>query len=146
MESKNTARAFVRVGYDGRVHKFFKGPQARERYENELRVLNYLEENHCDFVPKVLSKNDAQFYLITSNCGARVDRMSEGKRKQTFAELEKFGVRHEDPELRNITYCSKHGRFCIIDFEFATILKPGYPPSPKISSIANRQEWRNKGA
>ena len=31
---KNTARALVRIGYDGRVHKYFRGPQARERYEN----------------------------------------------------------------------------------------------------------------
>ena len=38
-EAKNTALAVVRIGYDGLVHKTFKGPQARERYENELRVL-----------------------------------------------------------------------------------------------------------
>ena len=40
-EAKNTARAIVRIGYDGRVHKYFKGPQAQERYENELRVLKF---------------------------------------------------------------------------------------------------------
>ena len=36
-----------------------------------------------------------------------------------------FGVRHEDRELRNITYRVADGRFCIIDFEFATILDDG---------------------
>jgi hypothetical protein len=39
-----------------------------------------------------------------------------------FAELEQYGVRHEDPFLRNITYRVSDGRFCIIDFEFATLL------------------------
>jgi hypothetical protein len=42
-----------------------------------------------------------------------------------FAELEQFGVRHEDRELRNITYRVDDGRFCVIDFEFATILDRG---------------------
>ena len=31
-------------------------------------------------------------------------------------------MRHEDRELRNITYRTSDGRFCIIDFEFATLL------------------------
>ena len=43
-EAKNTARAVVRIGYDGRVHKTFKGPQARERFENEVRVLDFLQK------------------------------------------------------------------------------------------------------
>jgi hypothetical protein len=34
-------------------------------------------------------------------------------------------VRHEDREMRNITYRVADGRFCIIDFEFATILDDG---------------------
>jgi hypothetical protein len=41
---------------------------------------------------------------------------------ELFAELEQFGVRHEDRELRNITYRISDGRFCVIDFEFATLL------------------------
>ena len=43
-EAKNTARAVVRIGYDGRVHKYFRGPQAQERYENEKRVLFFLQK------------------------------------------------------------------------------------------------------
>jgi hypothetical protein len=42
-----------------------------------------------------------------------------------FAELETFGVRHDDPDIRNVTYRQSDGRFCLIDFEFATIL-PGF--------------------
>ena len=38
-EAKNTGRASVHIGYDGRVHKRFRGPQAEERYANEVRVL-----------------------------------------------------------------------------------------------------------
>jgi tRNA A-37 threonylcarbamoyl transferase component Bud32 len=44
---------------------------------------------------------------------------------EIFAELEPYGVRHEDAEVRNITYRQTDGRFCVIDFEFATIL-PGF--------------------
>jgi len=31
-------------------------------------------------------------------------------------------VRHDDPDMRNVTYRAADGRFCVIDFEFATIL------------------------
>ena len=41
-QMKDTRRALVRIGYDGRVHKTFRGHQAAERFENEIRVLRYL--------------------------------------------------------------------------------------------------------
>lgn len=145
-EAKNTARAVVHIGFDGRVHKYFKGPQARERYENEVRVLKYLEARGCVFVPRILSADDDQLYLVTTNCGARVERMSEAKKQQVFAELEQYGVRHDDAELRNITYSMQMGRFCVIDFEFATILEPGYPPPPEMKSVADRGAWGGANA
>lgn len=144
-EAKNTARAVVHIGYDGRVHKTFKGPQARERYENEVCVLQFLAKKDCGFVPKIVEKDDATLYLVTSNCGARVDHVSNQKKEKIFAELEGYGVRHDDAEVRNITYSKQLGRFCVIDFEFATILEPGYPPSPKMESVADRSAWQRKG-
>jgi predicted Ser/Thr protein kinase len=143
-EAKNTARAVVHIGYDGRVHKYFKGPQARERYENEVRVLQFLAKHGCNFVPKIVEKADDKLYLVTTSCGARVDRMSDQKKEQVFAELEQYGVRHDDAEVRNITYSAQLGRFCVIDFEFATILEPGYPPSPKMESVADRSQWQDE--
>lgn len=140
-EAKNTARAVVHIGFDGRVHKWFRGPQARERYENEVRVLEFLAKHGCDFVPRVLEKTDDKLYLVTSSCGSRVERLSDEKKRQIFMELEQYGVRHEDAEVRNITYDSRKGRFCVIDFEFATILVPGYPPSPEMKSHPNRGDW-----
>lgn len=122
LEAKNTQRALVRIGYDGRVHKQFLGPNAQQRFDNECRVLKYLEEKACSFVPRLLDSNSETLEIVTSNCGARVEHLSEGKIKELFAELESFGVRHDDAFLRNITYRSSDGRFCIIDFEFSTIL------------------------
>ena len=142
-EAKNTARASVHIGYDGRVHKTFKGPQARERYENEVRVLDFLQKNGCDFVPQILEKNDDRLYLVTTNCGTRVDHISEKKKKRIFTELEEYKVRHDDAEVRNITYDSHKGRFCVIDFEFATILVPGYPPPPEMKANPDRGAWQS---
>ena len=62
---------------------------------------------------------------MTTNCGGRVDQLNPERQIALFAELEEYGVRHEDRELRNITYRISDGRFCIIDFEFATILNDG---------------------
>lgn len=142
-EAKNSARATVHIGFDGSVHKRFKGPQARERYENEVRVLKFLDEQECSFVPRIISQDDDTLYLVTTNCGSRVDHVSGAKVAKIFADLEAFGVRHEDAEVRNITYSAQMGRFCVIDFEFATILAPGYPPSPEMRSNPDRAAWQS---
>ena len=123
-EAKDTQRALVRIGYDGRVHKYFRGPKAEERFDTEVRVLRYLEQRECPFVPRVLETDPEKLYLVTSNCGTRVDRIGDDKLVSLFAELERYGVRHDDPFLRNVTYRQTDGRFCLIDFEFATILDP----------------------
>jgi len=124
-EIKDTKRAIVRIGYDGRVHKRYRGPLADERYRNEVKVLRYLEEKGCGFVPKLLEEHPEELYIITTNCGAPVQRISEEKKNSLFTELESYGVKHEDPFVRNVTYHAHSGRFCLIDFEFATILETG---------------------
>lgn len=122
---KDTARATVRIGFDGRVHKTFRGHRAKERFEHEVRVLRLLEERGCDFVPRLLEVEPEILKIVTTNCGRRVDRVNPERQTELFAELERFGVRHEDQDVRNITYRVSDGRFCVIDFEFATILDDG---------------------
>ena len=124
LEAKNTQRALVRIGYDGRVHKLFRGPRAEERFANEVRVLRHLEERQCPFVPRLLMNDPEKLTIVTSNCGTRVEHLDEARAKELFAELETYGVRHDDAETRNITYRNSDGRFCLIDFEFATLLPP----------------------
>jgi tRNA A-37 threonylcarbamoyl transferase component Bud32 len=122
---KDTRQAQVRIGYDGRVHKTYYGPLAQERFENECRVLRYLERKGCPFVPRVIEADAERRHLVTSNCGKVVDKISKDKVVRLFAELEQFGVRHNDAFARNITYSPQLGRFCLIDFELATILETG---------------------
>lgn len=121
-EMKDTARALVRISYDGRVHKTFRGHLAKERFAHEVRVLRRLEERGCTFVPRLLEVDEPNLKIVTTNCGTRVDQLNPERQKEIFAELEQYGVRHEDRELRNITYRASDGRFCVIDFEFATLL------------------------
>lgn len=130
-EAKNTTRSAVRLGYDGRVHKTFRGHMAKERFEHETRVLRYLEKSGCTFVPRVLEADPETMTLVTTHCGQIVQHISEDKLRQLFCELEQFGVRHEDAYARNVTYRASDGRFCLIDFEFATILEfPDLGPPP----------------
>lgn len=119
---KDTQRATVRLGYDGRVHKTFRGADAEQRYATEVRVLRHLEKRGCPFVPRLLEEDPTQLKIITTNCGQRVTQLSEPRMKELFAELESYGIRHDDPYLRNVTYRPSDGRFCLIDFEFATFL------------------------
>lgn len=125
LEIKDSKQAKVRIGYDGRVTKEFRGPSAADRFENELRVLQYLEGKGCNFVPRVLDWNREALRLVTTHCGSVVNKISKERMGDLYAEVESFGVRHEDRFARNITYNADLGRFCVIDFEFATILETG---------------------
>jgi hypothetical protein len=94
----------------------------------------YLETRGCEFVPGVLEAEPGDPpEAVTTNCGSRVDQLGEERQKEIFAELERYGVRHDDRELRNITYRIADGRFCVIDFELRPSLLDG-PPPPKPSS------------
>ena len=122
LKVKDTLRATVHLSFDGRVFKVYHGPKAQERFDNEVRILRHLKTKGCDFVPRLLEADREKLRIITTNCGSRVERLDEKRTKELFAELEKFGVRHDDPDIRNVTYRFADGRFCLIDFEFATIL------------------------
>lgn len=122
LKVKDTLRATVNLTFDGRVIKAYHGPNAFERFTNEVRVLRFLGERNCGFVPTLLEADPEKVRIITTNCGSRVEHLDEERLKELFAELETFGVRHDDPDMRNVTYRQADGRFCIIDFEFATIL------------------------
>lgn len=114
----------MRISFDGKVHKQFRGPQAQERFANEVMVLRYLADRECPFVPQLLESDPKELKIVTTNCGSRVEHLDDGRLKELFAELESYGVRHDDAEMRNVTYRQKDGRFCLIDFEFATIIDP----------------------
>ena len=126
LQVKDTLRSTVNLTFDGRVIKIYHGPNARERFDNEVRVLRYLESRGCKFVPQLLEADPAQLRIVTTNCGSRVEHLDEQRTRDLFAELEQYGVRHDDPDMRNVTYRQSDGRFCIIDFELATLL-----PDPK---------------
>ena len=122
LQVKDTLRSTVNLTYDGRVIKVYHGPKAHARFDNEVRVLRHLEARGCPFVPRLLEADEKSLRIVTTNCGSRVERLDEKRTKELFAGLEQFGVRHDDPDLRNVTYRFSDGRFCLIDFEFATIL------------------------
>lgn len=120
--AKDGIRSIVRIGYDGRVHKTFRGTDRDKRFANEVRVLKVLEARGCDFVPRLLDSDEEELSIVTTNCGAPAPSISEEKAGEMFRQLEEeFGVVHEDPFPRNITYNDRKGRFFIIDFELAKV-------------------------
>lgn len=125
LKVKDTLRATVNLTYDGRVIKAYHAADARQRFEQEVKVLRHLEAKGCKFVPKLLEADPEKLRIITTNCGSRVEHLDAERVKELFGELEQYGVRHDDPDVRNVTYSGALGRFCLIDFEFATIL-PGF--------------------
>src|SRR5580704_8948002 len=125
LKVKDTLRATVQVSFDGRVFKTYHGRDAQERFDREVMVLRFLESRRCGFVPRLLEADPVKLRISTTNCGTRVEHLDAERTKELFAELETYGVRHDDPEMRNVTYRQSDGRFCIVDFELATIL-PGF--------------------
>jgi tRNA A-37 threonylcarbamoyl transferase component Bud32 len=127
LDVKDTLRARVRMSFEGLVYKTFRGPNAEERFNNEVRVLRYLQDRGCPFIPPLVSWNPERLEIVTRSCGNRVEHLDKERADALFAELETYGVRHEDRDMRNVTYRQSDGRFCIIDFEFATILSEEKP-------------------
>lgn len=125
LQVKDTLRATVNLGFDGRVYKVYHGPDAPARFAKEVQILRLLEAKGCGFVPRLLEADPKQIRIITTNCGTRVEHLDAERARELFAELETYGVRHDDPDMRNVTYRQSDGRFCVVDFELATIL-PGF--------------------
>ena len=123
--AKDGIRSIVKVGYDGRVHKTFRGTGKEERFENEVKVLKALEARGCEIVPRLLDNDPETLTIVTTNCGAPAEAsISEERAAELFKLLEdEFGIVHDDPFPRNITYHSRMGQFCVIDFELAQILE-----------------------
>ena len=120
---KDGIRSLVKIDFYGNVHKYFRGTDKETRFDNEIVILKALEERGCENVPRYIESEDSELHLVTSNCGSPAPNISQKKTDKLFLELEeKFGVRHDDPFPRNITYDGKAGQFCIIDFELATLL------------------------
>jgi hypothetical protein len=126
---KDGIRSQVRVDFYGNVHKRFRGTNAAERYATEVAVLKTLAQRGCPYVPRLLEEKPEELYFVSTNCGKPAAQITREKADRIFARLERdYGVRHLDPEPRNITYSDKLGCFCVIDFELAEIL-PMPPPA-----------------
>jgi tRNA A-37 threonylcarbamoyl transferase component Bud32 len=127
LKVKDTPRSTVNLTFDGRVVKAYHGPNGRERFDNEVKVLRYLEQQQCKFVPRLLEADPDEMRIVTTSCGSRVERIDDARLQELLAELESYGVHHDDPDPRNVTYRQSDGRFCLVDFELATILPDKTP-------------------
>ena len=63
-EVKDTVRSTVTIGFDGRVHKTFRGTDADKRFATEVKVLKYLENCGCNYVPQVLEHDPLRLYMV----------------------------------------------------------------------------------
>lgn len=122
-ELKDGIRSKVHLDFRGHVHKQFRGTDAEKRFANEVAVLKALEDRGAPNVPRLLRYDPDTVTLVTSNCGSPAPLITAEKARALFKELEDlYGIRHDDPEPRNVTYSPHLGRFCLIDFELSEIL------------------------
>ena len=119
---KDGPRARVRFRSDGNVSKQFRGASAQDRFTNEVRVLRFLESKRCPFVPRLIRVDPNRLEIEITHCGAAIQHLSPRKLDEVFSSLEAYGVRHEDQDMRNVTYRASDGGFCVIDFELASII------------------------
>ena len=122
-------RARVRLRSDWSICKQFRGVNARERFENEIRVRRFLELKLCHFVPRLIHTDPKLLEVSITHCGAAIEHLSPRKLAEVFASLESYGVRHEKPAIQNLTYRASDGCFCVIDFEHASIIDESNAPA-----------------
>ena len=122
-ELKDGIRSLVRIDFQGHVHKQFRGTSADTRFANEVAVLKALEDRGAPNVPQLLGHDSDTLTIVTTNCGSPAPLITREKATALFQELEdKYGIKHDDPEPRNVTYSPHQGQFCLIDFELSEIL------------------------
>ncbi len=122
-ELKDGLRSLVRIDFRGHVHKQFRGTDSDKRFANEVAVLKALEDRGATNVPRLVGHDPETLTLITTNCGSPAPLITQEKARALFQELEdKYGIQHDDPEPRNVTYSPHLGKFCLIDFELSEIL------------------------
>lgn len=135
LKFKNTGRVQVVDAFDNHVIKCFKsfrGANAVQRFQNECRVLRHLNQLECPFVPRLMDSSPTLLSITTEHCGRSVEQLSEGRVQQLFDRLLEYGVRHDDPVLRNVLYDSRCNEFKLIDFELAEILDENMSVSPRM--------------
>lgn len=144
-ELKDGLRSLVRIDFQGNVHKQFRGTNKQERFQNEIRVLKALEERGCPNVPVLIDTDEDTLTLITTSCGAPAPLLTQEKATALFNELEeKYGIRHDDPEPRNVTYSATLSRFCLIDFELAEVLPLSeFDPREEEGIAVWRARWQS---
>ncbi len=136
---KDGIRSLVRIDFYGNVHKYFRGTDKETRFQTEILILKALEERGCPNVPRYITSHKEELHLVTTNCGSPTPDLTQKKADSLYKTLEEtYGVRHDDPYPRNITYDAKAGRFCIIDFELATLLD--LPKSSPTDSVATTED------
>jgi len=119
-ELKDGLRALVRLDFQGRVHKTYRGSGTQDRYNQEVAVLKVLEERGCPYVPRLLEEHPEELRIVTTSCGGPAMHLTQKKATELFDALARdYGVQHDDPEPRNVTYSPQLARFCLIDFELA---------------------------
>lgn len=122
-ELKDGLRSLVRIDFRGNVHKQFRGTDSDKRFANEVAVLKALEDRGAPNVPRLIGHDPETLTLVTTNCGSPAPLITVEKARALFQELEDtYGIRHDDPEPRNVTYSPHLGKFCLIDFELSEIL------------------------
>jgi hypothetical protein len=117
-EAKDTRRALVHIGLRWAGAQDLSAVIWPANASKTKSVCCAIWRRAAANLSPVLEADPENLKMITTNCGSRVDHMARTAMKELFAELEQYGVRHDDPFLRNITYRFSDGRFCVIDFEF----------------------------
>ena len=146
LEFKNTGRARVVNALDGRVIKCYYGSNADKRFRNERRVLTHLNDLECPFVPELLDSNASRLSITLEHCGAGVEYLPDQSIQILFERLLPFGVRHNDPAVRNVLYDSRRSDFTLIDFELAEIINAPFPVSAPLKlGIRQPDSWFPNG-
>lgn len=123
MKLSDSIKSIISFRPDNTVVKRYIGEGNRILFENEIKILRFLEEKGCDFVPKIISVDSEKLMFVMDNCGVRARNLTKEIQDQLFLDLEKkYGVKHNDADPRNVVYNIINNRFYIIDFELSTII------------------------
>ena len=120
---KDGIRSLVKIDFYGNVHKYFRGTDKEKRFTNEIRILKASNNVAVNMCPATSNPTRVSSTLLPATVALQLQISQRKKPRKSFVISKKNMVSATMIRFpRNITYDPNEGRFCVIDFELATLL------------------------
>ena len=122
------SNASVRIQKNKIIKTYFDHSSAEKRFNNELDIYLFANENKLSYIPKLISYDREKRNLVIKNVGTDLQKyLSKHKKKslkdflpgikKIYDDFISHKIYHNDLRKKNVLYNKKNNKLYLIDFE-----------------------------